>query len=305
MSETERTGPMVERRDFEGEYPFASNRLDLDGIAYHYIDEGQGPVVLMVHGNPTWSFAWRKCIADLSRDHRVIAVDHVGCGLSDKPPHYHYRLDQHANNLVTLIDRLGLDHITLCGHDWGGAIGMTAAHRRPGLFARFILANTSAFRSTRIPLRIAACRIPLIGAVLVRGFNLFSRAAMTMAVARDRQLTNSVRAGYLAPYDSWANRVAVHRFIQDIPLRATHPSYPTLLETENGLAHFAHHPVLLAWGEQDWCFDVGFLEEFQRRFPDARTLRFPDAGHLLFEDVPDKLLAGIRNFLTDFPVDED
>ena len=290
------------RSGFEEEYPFESHRLDLDGIGYHYVDEGHGPVVLMVHGTPTWSFAWRGCIRGLAKDHRVIAVDHVGCGFSDKPAHYPYRLDQHASNLVTLIDRLELEQITLAGHDWGGAIGMTAATRRPEQFARFVLCNTAAFRLGGMPMRIAACRIPLLGSLCVRGLNLFSRAALKMALARPELLSAAARSGYLAPYDSWANRVAVHRFIQDIPLRSEHPSYQTLVETEHGLARFKDHPVLLAWGEQDWCFTLKFLTEFQRRFPEARTLQFPNAGHLLFEDVPDELLQGIRAFLADYPL---
>ena len=124
-----------------------------------------------------------------------------------------------------------------------------------------------------------------------------------MALARPDRLSAAARAGYLAPYNSWANRVAVHRFVQDIPLRAGHPSYQTLLETENGLADFTDRPVLLTWGERDWCFTLEFLAEFHRRFPAARTLRFPDAGHLLFEDAPREVLAGIRHFLSDFPLD--
>ncbi len=290
------------RTGFADEYPFASHRLDLQGICYHYIDEGSGPTILMVHGNPTWSFAWRAYIRELSADHRVIAVDHIGCGFSDKPADYTYRLDQHATNLVTLIDRLELENITLCGHDWGGAIGMTAACRRPDMFSRFILSNTSAFRSKRLPLRIAVCRIPLLGALCVRGLNLFSRAAMRMAVAQPGGLSAAARAGYLAPYDSWANRVAVHRFVQDIPLGPGHPSYQTLVDTEQGLSQFTEHPMLLTWGERDWCFTLEFLAEFQARFPSARTLRFPDAGHFLFEDAPAEVLAGIRQFLADFPL---
>ena len=290
------------RTGFADEYPFESRRLDLQGVGYHYVDEGSGPTILMVHGNPTWSFAWRAYIRELAADHRVIAVDHIGCGFSDKPADYCYRLDQHATNLVALIDRLELERVTLCGHDWGGAIGMTAACRRPDQFARFILANTAAFRSQRLPLRIAACRIPLLGALCVRGLNLFSRAALRMAVAHPERLSAAVRAGYLAPYDNWAHRVAVHRFVQDIPLRSAHPSYQTLADTEQGLAQSADHPVLLTWRERDWCFTLDFLAEFQERFPSARTLRFPDAGHFLFEDAPDEVLAGIRRFLADFPL---
>ncbi len=295
--------PQPSRDGFADEYPFESHRLNLDGVGYNYVDEGEGPVVLMVHGNPTWSFAWRAYIRELSSDHRVIAVDHVGCGFSDKPADYPYCLDQHAKNLLALVDHLGLNQITLCGHDWGGAIGMTAATRRPTQFSRFILANTAAFRSGKIPLRISVCRTPILGAMGVRGLNLFSIAAMRMAVADSSRLSAAARAGYLAPYDNWEHRVAIHRFVQDIPLRPSHPSYQTLLDTENGLAQFTGHPVLLTWGERDWCFTTEFLDEFERRFPSARTLRFADAGHLLFEEVPDQVLAGIRKFLADFPLD--
>lgn len=290
------------RTGFGDEYPFESHFLDLSGHRYHYIDEGSGPVLLMVHGNPTWSFAWRAYIREFSVDHRVIAVDHMGCGFSDKPADYRYRLSQHSENLVALLDRLDLQQVTLCAHDWGGAIGMTAATWRPERFSRFILANTAAFRSRRLPLRIACCRIPGLGAVLVRGLNLFSRAALRMAVADPRRLTDAARAGYLAPYNSWAHRIAVHRFVQDIPLSPRHPSHDLLARTEAGLEQFAGHPVLLTWGERDWCFTTDFLREFQRRFPDAETLTFPDAGHYLFEDALPGVLEGIREFLVRHPI---
>ena len=299
------TDPLDCRRriGFEEEYPFESRFLDLAGLRYHYVDEGSGPVMLMVHGNPTWSFAWRAYIREFSVDHRVIAVDHIGCGFSDKPVDYCYRLAQHSDNLVALVDRLGLQQITLCAHDWGGAIGMTAATLRPERFSRFVLANTAAFRSQRLPLRIACCRIPGIGALLVRGLNLFSRAALRMAVADPAVLTAAARAGYLAPYDSWGNRIAVHRFVQDIPISPHHPSHDLLARTEAGLEQFANHPLLLTWGQRDWCFTTDFLEEFQRRFPAAETLSFPEAGHYVFEDALPEVLEGIRGFLQRHPLD--
>ena len=280
-----------------GEYPFDSHFLDLDGVRYHYVDEGSGPTLLFVHGNPTWSFAWRNLMKDLSREFRCIAVDHVGCGLSDKPQDYPYRLANHIDNLCRLIDGLDLRDVTLIAHDWGGAIGMGAAARRPDRFSRFVLCNTAAFRSKRIPWRIAACRIPLLGRLAVRGLNGFARAALTMAVEKPERMTDEVRAGYLAPYDSWRNRVAVLRFVQDIPLHPSHPSYATLVEIENGLGQFQDHPMLLIWGERDWCFTPEFLHEFQQRFPNAETLALPDAGHYVFEDAHERMIPRIRTFL--------
>lgn len=279
------------------EYPFTPHRFAVEGAQMSYVDVGSGPVILFSHGNPTWSFAWRKLIADFSRDHRVIAVDHVGMGLSDKPRNYSYRLDQHIRNLNALITALDLRDITLVGHDWGGCIGMGAAGRDASRFSRFVMMNTAAFRSQRIPLRIAVCRIPLLGALGVRGMNLFSKAALSMAVVNPKVMTPAVCQGYLFPYDSWEHRVAVHRFVQDIPLGPTHPSYATLVGVEEGLKQFLNSPMLFCWGEQDWCFTTAFLDEWQERFPQAESLRLPHAGHYLFEDDPQSLMLKMREWL--------
>lgn len=282
---------------FAAEYPFAPHWLEVDGARLHYVDEGSGPPLLFVHGNPTWSFAWRKFITAFSPQQRCVAVDHVGCGRSDKPADYSYTLDRHVANLVRLIDSLDLREVTLVGHDWGGCIGLGAAVERPDRFARLVLMNTAAFRSTRIPLRIAVCRIPGLGALGVRGMNLFSRAALSMAVAKPERLTPAVRAGYLAPYDSWAHRIAVHRFVQDIPLHPTHPSYERLVRIESGLSQFVDRPVLLPWGEQDWCFTPEFRREFERRFPQAESFPIAAAGHYLFEDAPELVIPRLEQFL--------
>ena len=283
------------------EYPFAPHYLDLGGVRMHYVDEGTGDPLLFVHGNPTWSFAWRRFVSDLSRDRRTIAVDHVGCGLSDKPQDYAYRLEQHVGNLVRLIDDLDLQRITLVAHDWGGAIGMGAAGRRPERFSRFVLCNTAAFRSRRMPWRIAVCRAPVLGAWGVRGMNLFARMAQTMAVEHRERITPEIRAGYLGPYGNWADRVAIHRFVQDIPMDPAHPSYQTLVDIEAGLPQFVNHPMLLIWGEKDWCFTPQFREEFQQRFPQAEVLKLDDAGHYVFEDAHERMIPRMREFLTQHP----
>lgn len=290
------------REGFADEYPFPSHYLNGDGVRMHYIDEGQGETLLCVHGNPTWSFAWRNFVKQLAPRYRVIAVDHMGCGFSDKPQDYPYTLGQHITNLKRVITSLDLQRITLIAHDWGGAIGMGAAGEMPERFSRFVLCNTAAFRSTRIPKRIAVCRWPLAGAVGVRGFNLFSRAALTMAVTHHERMSPSVRRGYLAPYDNWANRVAVHRFVQDIPLHPSHPSYATLVQVEEGLKQFRQHPMLLAWGERDWCFTPKFREEFQQRFPQAEVFPIEDAGHYVFEDAPERLIPRVEKFLVVHPL---
>ncbi|MFT4557451.1 MAG: alpha/beta fold hydrolase [Planctomycetales bacterium] len=287
---------------FSDEYPFESHFVEVNGQKIHYVDEGRGESILCVHGNPTWSFAWRNVVRKLSDRYRVIAIDHLGCGLSSKPPGHHYSLAGHILNLQSLVTQLDLNQITLFAHDWGGAIGMGAAGKMPDRFSRFALFNTAAFRSQRIPLRIAVCRMPFLGTFALRGLNAFSRAALTMAVEKHDRMTAAVKRGYLAPYNSWANRAAVNAFVKDIPLRASHPSWQTLVEVEVGLEQFIDHPMLLVWGERDWCFTTKFLDEFEQRFPKAETLRIPDGGHYVFEDSHELFLPRVEEFLSQHPL---
>ncbi len=286
----------VSRTAFADEYPFESHFAEIDGQQYHYVDEGEGDVLLFVHGNPSWSFAWRQLIKQFAGTHRCIAVDHVGCGMSDKPQDYPYRLENHISNLVSLVEKLDLQNVTLLAHDWGGAIGMGTAGRLPDRFRQFVLFNTAAFRSKQIPLRIAVCRIPVFGKIAIQGCNGFAGAAVHMAV--ERKMKPAVKAGYLAPYDSWANRIATHRFVQDIPLKPGHPSYQTLVGVEDGLAQFVDHPMLFIWGAKDWCFTTDFLKEFQQRFPNADSEVYDDASHYVFEDAHDRIVERLTAFLS-------
>jgi len=214
---------------------------------------------------------------------RCIVPDHIGCGLSDKPQNYDYTLARHIGNVEFLLDSLGIGDFNLVAHDWGGAIGAGVAGRRPERVGRMMFMNTAAFRSMRIPLRIAACKIPLLGALLIRGLNAFAGGAVHMA--SERALPSDVKRGYLYPYRNWHDRVANLRFVQDIPLSKAHPSYAALAEVEDGLAALAGKPMLLCWGMRDWCFSPHFLDEWIRRFPDAKVERFARAGHYLTEDA--------------------
>jgi haloalkane dehalogenase len=284
--------------DWRPLYPFRSQELRLDGLRYHYVDEGEGPTLLLVHGNPTWSFYWRELIRALRPRYRLIAPDHIGCGLSDKPQDYPYRLARHIANLRRLIEELDLREVTLLAHDWGGAIGLGAAGQMPQRFSRFVLFNTAAFRDERCPWRIRACRMPGAGRLAVQGFNAFARAALTMAVEHRERLTPAVRAGLLAPYDSWANRIATHRFVLDIPLSREHASYAALAEVEAGLAQFRDHPVMLIWGMRDWCFTPHFLKRFRSEFfPHANVHEVADAGHYVIEDAHERIVPWLEEFL--------
>lgn len=284
-------------------YPYDSHYLDVDGGRMHYIDEGprDGPVIVAVHGNPTWSFYWRRLVDAFKDTHRVVVMDHIGCGLSDKPQDWPYRLGGHRDNLLALVEHLDLQAVTLVVHDWGGAIGMAMAARAPERIARLIVTNTAAFRSQDIPFSIATCRWPVFGPLMVRGLNAFARAAIVRAT--HTSLPAPVKQGLVLPYDSWANRIATLRFVEDIPLREDHPSYAALLEAEEGLAQFTDRPMLICWGDGDFCFTATFRAEWERRFPDAEVHAWPEVGHYVMEDAHGRVISLIRDFFSRHPLD--
>jgi haloalkane dehalogenase len=237
----------------------------------------------------------------LRERYRVVAIDHLGCGLSDKPQDWPYRLGGHVANLRALIERLDLKNITLLAQDWGGAIGLGAAVAEPQRFSRFVLFNTGAFHGGRMPVRIGVCRMPVLGPLAVRGGNAFARAALHMTMRHPERLTPEIRAGILAPYGNWRDRVAIQRFVEDIPLAPSHPSYETLSAIEQGLPSLAGRPAQLIWGMRDWCFTPWFLDRFEQIFPQAEVHRLADAGHWVVEDAHEQIVPMVTQFLAKHP----
>jgi haloalkane dehalogenase len=280
------------------QYPFTPKNILIQGNALSYLDEGHGPVIVMLHGNPTWSFFYRNLVTILRDRYRVIVPDHMGCGNSDKPQEYPYTLKTHIDNVEQLLLHLEIEKFSLVVHDWGGAIGMGLAARQPSRIESLVILNTAAFRSTRIPLRISICRIPVIGDIIVRGFNGFARAAISMAVTNS--LSPEVVRGYLEPYDSWAHRIAILRFVQDIPLSPKDGSWETLLDVEQGLSQFQKTPMLILWGGKDFCFNRFYFDEWQHRFPGAASHFFPDAGHYILEDALHEVSPLLTNFFKEY-----
>jgi haloalkane dehalogenase len=266
------------------------------GTRYHFVDEGTGEVLLMVHGNPTWSFLWRNLIIDLRAGFRAVAPDHIGCGLSDKPTRYPYTLKQHTANLVDFIDHLDLRDITLLAHDWGGPIGLGAALARRERFARFVLFNTGAFPPPFIPWQLRLCRTPVFGRLAVQGMNMFARGALHMAVSGPAKLSRPVAAGFLAPYRTWRDRAAIYQFVKDIPACSSHPTWPLLEQLEAELPALAHQPCQLVWGVRDWCFRTECLERLHSLLPGAEVHRL-DAGHWVTEEAQHAVLPLVKSFV--------
>ena len=292
----------VDITQFKKLYPFDSNFIDLNGLIYHYIDEGRGDPILMLHGNPTWSFFYRELIKAFSLRYRTIVPDHIGCGLSSKPSTYEYdfRLKSRIADLNILVKHLNLDqNITLIVHDWGGMIRISWALDHLDKIKRLVLFNTAGFLpplGKSIPKRLKLIRnIPAFGVPAVLGLNIFVLGALWMCTRKP--LNRKVRIGLAAPYDSPRSRLATLKFVQDIPLYPEDPSYCIVASTDRRLNQLNQKPMLIIWGAHDFVFDRDYFDKWQRRFPNAETHYLNDAGHYVLEDQPDQCIALIRDFI--------
>ena len=282
-------------------YPFTGRRLDLGGYAMHYLDEGKGETVLMVHGNPTWSFYFRELVKALSPTRRCIVPDHIGMGLSDRvgEDRYRYTLASRVADLETLMERVApKGPVTLILHDWGGMIGMIWAVRHPERIKAIVAFNTSCFKlppDKQFPGLLKALRGSITG-IPIRAFAAARRFVLNTCTMRTK-LTPEAADGYLSVCDGWRESLAVHRFVQDIPLSPRDPAWPVVAETELKLYLLKDVPMLLPWGLKDWVFDESFLRGWAFRFPKAEVRRFPDCGHFLLEDAPEEVVPLIRDFV--------
>lgn len=293
----------ISTRGFQDLYPFEPHFLNIKGHNLHYVDQGTGPMVVMVHGNPTWSFYYRNLITHLSKRFRTIAPDHIGCGFSDKPGpgNYDYTLASRVADLDILIQHLRPNEkISLIVHDWGGMIGLAWALDHLDRIDKIVITNTAGFllpKKKSFPLRLWLIKyFGWFGVPAVLGLNAFARGALYMG--SETKLSPAVRQGLIAPYNSWKNRIATLKFVQDIPIDKNDKSYPLVDHVDKHLTQLNEEKLLFLWGAKDFVFDLTFLNEFQHRFPRAACQVFQDAGHYLFEDKPKETRDLISSFLT-------
>jgi cis-3-alkyl-4-acyloxetan-2-one decarboxylase len=269
---------------YSSEYPFRGRRLGLGGYAMHYLEEGKGETVLMVHGNPTWSFYFRNLVKALSPERRCVVPDHIGMGLSDRPKDgdYAYTLKSRVDDLETLMELVAPSGpVTLILHDWGGMIGMSWAARHPE-------------RIKAIPAGLRIMRGPLGTALRL---SRFVRRTVLKTCTVKARLRPEVESAYLDVCDGWDESIAIQRFVQDIPLGPGDPAWDAIMATEAKLDAFKDTPMLLPWGMKDWVFDEAFLNGWKKRFPKAHARRFEDCGHFLLEDANEEVTAMIRDFV--------
>jgi pimeloyl-ACP methyl ester carboxylesterase len=284
------------------DYDFASHYFSRSGYRLHYLDEGSGEPLVMLHGNPTWSFLYRKFVSRLRESYRVIVPDHVGCGLSDVPREnvYTYTLASRVADLEALLEYLDLPQpLTLFLHDWGGLIGMAYAARHRERISRLVVFNTAGFLvpgGKRLHWTLRLARGSHLAAWLILKFNAFSRLAVRLG-CRTRPMPEEIRLAYTSACNSPERRRVTLRFVQDIPLSGRDAAYATVLDAQNGLRHFTHTPMLICWGEKDFIFNRDFLSEWMRRFPQAEVHRFPRAGHYVTEDAFEEIMPVVKRFL--------
>lgn len=275
-------------------YPFRSRYCDVAAGWLHYVDEGQGSPILMLHGNPTWSFLYRDLIKRLKSKYRCIAVDHLGFGLSDKPVDWSYLPQAHAENLAVLIDELELSNITLVAQDWGGPIGLSYAVKHPKKFARVILMNTWAWpvKDDFHFLAFSAFMGGPIGRLLIRRYNFFAKVLLRQGFGDKSRLGKAAHEHYLRPLRAPDDRKGCMVFPKQL-VAAT----PWLEELWSDIGKLKDKPMLIVWGMKDIAFRKQELLRWQGTFAEARTVRLEKVGHFVPEEAPGELAEAVVSFL--------
>ncbi len=286
---------MTDTLHAEGILPFKSNFVEVFGHRMHYLDEGSGPVVVLLHGNPTWCFFFRHLVKSLCDKFRVIAPDYIGCGLSDRPRGVMFRAEDRVAQLEEFFRVLGVDRFSMVMHDWGGPIGTELVLKRISQVERLVYLNTTLSETETLPAIIKLAASAPFGRVLTQYTPAFLE--LTLRFGAVKQLSRETCRGYLAPYRGSERRAAIWHFVSDIPFTKDHPTYTKMLSMATRLPELSKIPVKLVWGLRDPCFHRGMLDKVARHFPHADILELPDASHLVLEDAPEAVSEAARAFL--------
>jgi haloalkane dehalogenase len=277
--------------DLGGLYPFESRYENLDEARVHYVDEGSGPPLLLLHGNPTWSFLYRELIAGLRDRFRCIAPDYPGFGRSQAARGYGFTPAEHAHVVEQLILRLDLTGVTMMVQDWGGPIGFAAATRHPDRFAAFVIGNTWAWPKTDLATQLFSRLMGgPIGRFLILRRNLFVEGVLPGGVRR-KELPEAVMDAYREPFPDPESRRPLHIFPREI-LR----SAPFLAEIERGLPALRDRPALIVWPTKDVAFRERERRRWEEVFPNHRTVTLEGAGHYIQEDAAEEIVTAIREW---------
>jgi haloalkane dehalogenase len=288
------TQPIYELPDTirQAHFPFESRFVEVEGNRVHYIDEGEGPTLLLVHGNPTWSFLYRHLVLKLRSRFRCVAVDHPGFGMSTPAPGYDNLPASHARVLEGVVEALGLDRFAIMVQDWGGPTGLWVAGRQPERVTGLIIGNTWAWPIDGDPHfeRFSKMMGGGLGRFGIRHFNMFVNMMIPMN-SKKRKLSRAEMDAYRGPFPTWEQRQRTWIFPREI-----RGSSAFLAQVEQGLAALADKPTLIVWGDADIAFKQKELQRFEGLFPRHQTVPLPGAGHYIQEDAPEEIAAAIQRW---------
>jgi haloalkane dehalogenase len=277
-----------------GSFPYASKFLDVSGTRIHYIDEGMGPVLLMLHGNPTWSYVFRHLVTSLRDRFRCIAPDLPGFGLSTAPTGYDYLPETHAQVIAAFVDGLALRSFTPVVQDWGGPIGLYVAGRDPSRIERLVIGNTwcwpvnGDFHFEWFSRLLGGP----IGKFAIRRYNAFVNVFVPAGIKR-RRVDAALLEPYRRPLSTPDGRMPTYVFPRSILHSRTF-----LANCEASLAALAQKPALIVWGDADIAFRAKERMRFEALLPKHRTVKLRGAGHYIWEDAPDDIVAALRSWWT-------
>lgn len=274
-------------------FPVEHKFLEIDGARLHYVDEGEGETILLLHGNPTWSFLYRKIICNLRSNFRCVALDYPGYGLSSAPAGYGFKPREHSVILEKFVDTLGLKDLTMMVQDWGGPIGLGMAGRRPELVQRLIIANTFAWplNGDQRVRRFSSLMGGPIGRSLTYAFNFVPRVFFARGFAK--KLNPEVMKMYLAPWRKRSRRRPAVIAPKDLIAASAY-----LTEVEAGLENIANRPALIVWGIKDFAFQESYRRRFETVFLRHETILLDDASHFVQEDASEQIALAFRKFVT-------
>ncbi len=283
---------------FGGTWPYQPRFFEHDGVRLHYVDEGQGEPIVLLHGNPTWGYLYRKFIPPLSQGSRCVVPDYMGFGKSDKPLDKPYTLAHHIESFTALALHLDLRDITLVMQDWGGPIGLGFGVEHPERVKRLIILNTWAFRipeGTPLAPLLDLFRQPHVGEAMVQGLNLFVEGFLPAGIYHKERLSEIMPA-YRAPFPDWNSRIGTLAFPRDIPVGDGHPSTPTMGRIQDNLGKL-NVPTTIIWGMQDPAIPPPLIDAWKSVYPHAEVHRIDTASHFLQEDEPEQIVSLILDFL--------
>lgn len=275
------------------EYPFKHNFIELESGTMHYVDEGEGDIILFVHGTPTWSFLYRNFIKFFSTQYRTIAIDHMGFGLSEKPTGFPGRPQDHAYNLSDFIRKMNLDNITLIVHDFGGPIGLSAAINNPDKIKQVVLFNSWLWEtaSNKEVQKMDSIIKSFLGRLLYLRFNFSPRVLLKKAFADPKNLPGYIHKQYIRPFPNKKSRLSLYKLAQS--LAGSSEWYQLQWQQ---LSALEEKPWLILWGTEDDFITADFLKKWKQRLPNAEVHTF-ECGHFVQEEQTDKAIAVMSAFL--------